>query len=101
MSSFEAYLGWQPASPLNLHCRRSKTTIQSDIDLKASLASSLDDAKLAIRVAQARQSSHNEKRYKPPSYRVNDHVFLSRELFTTAASDVQQSQQIRGRRYCS
>lgn len=94
MSPYEADLGWQPASLLDLLCRRSATTIQNVNDLKACLASSLEEAKFSMRLAQACQSAYNQKRYTPPKYKVSDHVFISRKLFSTAASDAQPSQKI-------
>lgn len=67
--------------------------------MKACLASTLDDAKIAMRIAQARQSAYNQKRHAAFNYTVGDHVFLSRKLFTTAASNAQPSQKIGVKRY--
>lgn len=99
MSPFEADLRWQPAFPLDLLSQCSNTTIQSAVGLKVCPAYSLDDFNFALRIAQARQSAFNQKRYTPPNYTVGDHVFLSRKLFTTAVSEAQPSEKIGVKRY--
>lgn len=57
MSPFEVDLGWQPASPLDKLSKSTEPTVQCVSDFKPRLASSLDDAKFAMTIAQARQSA--------------------------------------------
>lgn len=99
ISPFETDQGWQPASSLDLLSRRYSTTIQNVTDLKVRLASTFNDTKFAMRIAQARQPAYNQKCYMPPNCTVGDNVFLSRKLSTTAVSDAQLSQKIGVKRY--
>lgn len=45
-------------------------------------------------VDQARQEAYNAQHYKPASYKVFDEIFLSKRLFTTAASTAQPSMKL-------
>lgn len=74
-------------------------TTQGLTDLNDRLTTSLDDAKLFIRFAQACQASFNEKRYSPPSYQERNEVFFSHKSFTTAASQIQPLHKIGIKRY--
>lgn len=58
-----------------------------------------DDAKFAIEFAEACQAAYSQKGYTLPYYNVNDEVFLSRKLFTTAASGAQPSRKLGVKRY--
>lgn len=90
----EADIGWNPRSPLDIMSKRTDLSNQSVVDMAQRLSESLEDAKFAQRLAQARQSAYNAKKYGPPSYKIGDEVFLSKKLFTTAATKVQPSQKL-------
>lgn len=94
MSPFEADLGWQPKSPLELFGKQNNNRLQSVSDFRASLHASFRSAIFAQRLAQARQAAYNGKRYTPPQYKVGERVFLSRTLFTDSSSAARSSQKL-------
>lgn len=99
MTPFEVDLGWNPRSPLDSMASRRDITVQSVENLKQRLSTCYDDALFALTLAQAHQSAYNAKCYTPPSYQIEEDVFLSRKLFTTAASNAQPSKKLGVRKY--
>lgn len=77
---------------------RSTTQNQSVDEFKLSLEESFRSAIFAQKLAQARKSAYNAKRYTPPTYKVGDSVYLSRKLFTDSSSTVRPSQKLSVRR---
>lgn len=101
MTPFEVNLGWNPRSPLNVMCKSQDISIRNVEDLKKQISACSDDALFALKFGQARQYAYNARRYTRPSYRVEDEVFLSPKLFTTAASKAQQSRKLGVKKYGS
>lgn len=99
MTPFEADIGWNPRSPLDMLSRRSDLSNQRVDDMKKRLSASFEDAKFAQLLAQSRQAAYNGKKYQPPSYSVGDEVFISKKLFTPAASSIQPSKKLGIQRY--
>lgn len=75
-----------------MHCLGP--SVKSVADLKLHLAAVLDDAAFCQHFAQAGQAAYNGKRYTPPSYKLDDEVFLSKRLFKTAVYASQRSQKL-------
>lgn len=101
ISPFELDLGWKPKSPIELVCSQFHSSVESVNELQQRLLESFQDALFAHRLSQARQSAYNAKRYRPPSYKVGDEVWLSRKYFTDSASKVQVSRKLGVKRYGS
>lgn len=93
-SPFELDLGWSPKSPLEALSSVPEDTVHTVNEFKTQLKESFKSATFAQRLAQARQAAYNAKRYRPPSYRPGDEVFLSRKLFTDSSSAIRPSQKL-------
>lgn len=98
MTSFEADLGWQPKSPLDLLANYTQDHLQTVTDFKEHLEESFRVATVAHRLAQARQSAYNSNKYTPPSCEVGDEVYLSKKRFTDSSSAARLSQKLSVRR---
>lgn len=81
MTPFEAALGWNPKSPIDILKGRNEGPLQSVTDFKKRLEESFRSARFAQRLAQAIQAAYKSKKYQPPTYVVGDNVYLSRSLF--------------------
>lgn len=66
MLPFEADIGWNPRSPLDMFTRRRGFSNQSMENFRERLTLSLEDAAFAQQLAQARQAAYNARKYKPP-----------------------------------
>lgn len=53
------------------------------------MRSSRENMMLSLLVVQAQKAAYNGHRYKQASSKVGDKIFLSKRLFTTAASKAQ------------
>lgn len=98
MSPFEADLGWQPRSPLELLANHNEDKIQTVTEFRAALRESFKSATFAQHLAQSRQAAYNNQRYRPPSYKVGDEVYLSRKLFTDSSSSARPCPKLSVRR---
>lgn len=98
MSPFELDLGWNPKSPVDLFARPD-SSVAAVTDLKKRLNSAAADASFSHLLAQARQQAYDSKRYVPPSYNIDDKVWLSRKYFTDAVSKTQTSRKLGVQRY--
>lgn len=85
ISPFDLDLGWVPKSPLDL-LSGSDASVQSVNSLKKRLHYAALDARFAQTLAQVTQAAYNNKRYRPPQYKVGDDVWLSRKYFTDSFS---------------
>lgn len=94
MSPFQADLGWQPKSPLESFSSRADDRLQSVSEFRDSLEASLKTTTFSQRLAQAQQETYNSKKYTPPSYKVGDAIYLSKQLFTDSALAVRPSQKL-------
>lgn len=94
MSPFEADLGWKPRAPLDIISSRDDEHLPTVTEFRKHLEATFRSATFAHRLAQARQSAYNSKKYSPPSYTVGDDVYLSRKLFTDSSSAARPSQKL-------
>lgn len=96
---FELNLGWCPTSYLDSVSKAGASSIESVNELKRHLAASSDVIRFAHRLAEARFSSYNARRYKPQSYKVGDKVWLSKDYFTDAVAMIQESRTLGVKKY--
>lgn len=88
---FEADLGWQPRSPIEISSSRHDDSFQTVNAFQAKLDESFRNATFAQRLVQAREAAYNSKRYTPPNHEVRNEVYLTRKLFTDATSTARLS----------
>lgn len=98
ISPFELDFGWKPKSPLDL-MSSSDSSVESVNDLRKRLSAAGLDARFAQRLAQARQATYINQRYRPPTYQLGDQVWLSRKYFTDSFSKTQTSRKLGVKRY--
>ena len=98
MSPFELDLGWIPKSPLDM-LSGSEVPVQSVSEFKQRLKNSLEDAKYSYKLAKASQSALASRKYKVPSYKVGDKVWLNRTLFKDLIAKEQESDKLSARRF--
>lgn len=94
MCSFEADFGWTPRSSLDWISRNPVDTVQRLSEFRATMDESFKITIFSHRLAQARQSTYNAKKYRPPCCKVGDEVYLSKKLFTDSASLARPSQKL-------
>lgn len=100
MTPFEAELGWNPKSPLDLISGSVSIVENESInEFKDRLKVSLEDAKYAYKIAKANQSASSSLKYKPHSYTIGDKVWVNRTLFKDAYSRSQTSDKLTARRF--
>ena len=84
-SPFEIDLGWKPKSPLELVTAQDTPT-ESVNSFKHKLKSAFEDATFCHKLAKARQSAYTVQKYRPPNYRIGDHVWIHKALLKDAVS---------------
>lgn len=82
MSPFEANLGWDPESLLELFNNQHEDTVQTLNDFKKLFEASFHSPTSAQKLAQSRQAAYNASLYTPPMYKEGDMVYFSKKLFT-------------------
>lgn len=90
MSPFEVALGWKPKSSLDT-LFQTLTPLETVSDFRDVLRAVTDDAKYAHQLAKALQTAEASFYYRKPSYKVVDHVFMSRKLFRDSYINAQNS----------
>lgn len=98
MTPFEADLGWNPKSPLDL-MSSSNHLNETVAEFKERLKETLEDAKFAYQLAKADQSARSSLKYKPHSYKPGDELWISKSLFKDAYSKSQVSDKLSAKRF--
>lgn len=90
---FELHLGWKPKSPIEF-LLLPEYSVEAVSDLRPRLSAAGQDPKLAQLLAQSRKSVYNQKRYRPPTHKVGDNVWIRPKYFTDALLKVKSSRKL-------
>ena len=90
---FEAHLGWNLTSPLDL-LTGNKDSNESIIELKERFKSTLDNTKYAYILVKAHQSAILSLKLKTHTYKSRDKAWINKSLFRDAYSRSQESDKL-------
>lgn len=96
---FELDINWTPLSPLDTIGPKPANDVPTVDVLCDTLVSSLNDAKSAHEMAQARQGAYNSQKCRPRSYKVGDSKWLDKCYFTDVVYRIQTSRKLSAKRF--
>lgn len=91
-------LGWKRRTLFDL-LQKADSEVEGVNEFKDRIKAAEKDARFAHELAKARQSAHSAQKYKPPSHKVGDKVWIQKALFKDAISRSQTSDKLGARRF--